>query len=103
MSDLYIPNAAIPNEEPGSFKVAVIYRDYDGKLYVSGSANERIEAIVVPEHGRLIEKGKTLDACYTHYEDFMLGRIDGEAALLNIECEIRAAPTIIPASRKKGE
>ena len=32
MSDLYIPNAAIPNEEPGSFKVAVIYRDYDGKL-----------------------------------------------------------------------
>lgn len=54
--------------------------------------------VPVPKHGRLIEKGKTLDACYTHFEDYMNGKIDGKTALLNIEKEIKAAPTIIPAS-----
>ena len=58
-------------------------------------------AVPVPPHGRLIGKSALLDKCYQHYEDFMLGKVDGKTALLNIEKEIKAAPTIIPA--EEGE
>lgn len=54
--------------------------------------------VEIPPHGRLIEKGVLLYKCYQHFEDFMLGKVDGKTALLNIEKEIKAAPTIIPAS-----
>ena len=53
----------------------------------------------VPPHGELIEKGTLLDKCYQHYEDFMRGKVDGKTALLNIEKEIKAAPTVIPADK----
>ena len=58
---------------------------------------EGAKAVPVPPHGRLIEKSALLDDCYTEYEDFMNGKIDGKTALLNIERKIKTAPTIIPA------
>ena len=62
---------------------------------------EGAKAVPVPPHGRLIEKSALLDDCYTEYEDFMNGKIDGKTALLNIERKIKTAPTIIPA--EEGE
>lgn len=61
------------------------------------------ELVPVPDHGRLIEKSALHEACYIHFEDFMKGNIDGKTALLNIEREIKAAPTIIPADMEAGE
>lgn len=50
--------------------------------------------VPVPNHGALIERKRLNDVCYTHFADFMEGKIDGKTALLNIEREIKAAPTI---------
>ena len=70
---------------------------------VSYERNGKCPLIEVPEpHGRLIEKSALLDKCYQHYEDFMMRKVDGKTALLNIEKEIKAAPIVIPTS-KEGE
>lgn len=64
---------------------------------------ENASAIPVPPHGRLIEKETILDKCYQHYEDYMFGKVDGKTALLNIEKEIKTAPTIIEAEEVDDE
>lgn len=83
-------------------------RDRDEYRERLDKANDAIEELQkrVPKvpHGRLIEKGALLGKCYQHFEDYMFGKIDGKTALLNIEKEIKAAPTIIPAElEEEGE
>ena len=104
---IYIPGMEMPTS-CASCDVCCRYyldRGLDGLLAKICRAESRLpDCPLVPgqEHGRLIEKGALLDKCYQHYEDFMLGKVDGKTALLNIEKEIKAAPTIIPAE-EEGE
>lgn len=96
MSGIYIPDMELPK----SFFYYLKINKY-GVVFMDDECGHEIifgEAISVPDHGMLIEKGKTHDACYTHFEDYMNGKIDGKTALLNILKEIKAAPTVIPAS-----
>lgn len=62
---VYIPGMELPDEKPGSFKVAVIYREKDGKVYATGSIETaalgvregRREVIPVQgPHGDLIDR-----------------------------------------------
>jgi hypothetical protein len=98
--EIYIPGIKLPKDEPGAFRVVVMYVGADGKLRAECEGTH--EVILVPEHNRLIDARKLHDKCYQHYEDYMNGKSDGKKAILNIEKEIMDAPTIIPAS-KEGE
>lgn len=51
--DIYIPNIKLPKDEPGAFKVIVIYVDTDRKLRAGCEGTH--EVTVVPLHGRLID------------------------------------------------
>ena len=66
-----------------------------------GEQMEDCPLVPIPPHGRLVDARVLRNACYKHYSDFMDGVIDGKTALLNIEKEIIAAPTIIPASEEE--
>ena len=99
---VYIKGMEMPKD--GSWRSIRIYPDGTiGRPIGFGdyALVEGAKAVPVPPHGRLIEKSALLDDCYTEYEDFMNGKIDGKTALLNIERKIKTAPTIIPA--EEGE
>lgn len=99
MSGIYIPGMEMPQE---GCAVAMIFSDGETRVYTGKPVSViKCKAVPVSPHGRLIEKGALLDKCYQHYEDFMLGKVDGKTALLNIEKEIKAAPTIIPADKEE--
>ena len=110
MSGVYIKGMEMPRgcafcelKRRNGKKMACPFSHEEWDIHDPMSADYRLlncPLLSVPNHGRLIEKGKTLDVCYTHYEDFMRGKIDGKTALLNIEREIKAAPTIIPTSEE---
>ena len=57
----------------------------------------------IPKHEKLILARRLADACYYHYEAFMMGKIDGQTALLNIEKEIKTAPAIAYGKEKKDD
>ena len=72
------------------------------RAFIDRYSYETCPVIRIPaRHGKLIEAEALLDKCYLHYENYMLGKIDGKTALLNIEKEIKSAPTIIPAEAEE--
>lgn len=85
--DIYIPNIKLPKDEPGAFKVIVIYVDTDRKLRAGCEGTH--EVTVVPPHGRLIDADAvTLEDGPYEYDDWC------EWVLR----QYQDAPTAIPAS-----
>ena len=98
MSGIYISGMEMPNINDYNGISCCLYKTLGGQLRLrNNETGEFFDVIPVPDHGRLIEKSALNDACYTHFEDFMNGNINGKTALLNIEREIKAAPTVIQA------
>jgi hypothetical protein len=104
MSDILIRGIEMPKDiEPG---LVIEFADgIDGKRYARpyhyrhGGLTEWLEAVSVPDHGRLINDD-VLNSI-EHYHDGTFGLTDYErgwnAALLLCKKRIEAAPTIIPA------
>ena len=100
MSGVYIPGMQMPKNR------AVYIAIDNGDVFIKplGSlhwAHLDKKVVEIPDHGRPIDAVMLRHKCYQHYEDFMLGKIDGKTALLNIEKEIIDAPAIIPADKEE--
>ncbi len=90
--DIYIHNIKLPKDEPGAFKVIVLYVGFDGKLRAGCEGTH--EVTVVPPHGRLIDADALIKPRNQH--------IDVHSDEWYVEVRtIEDAPTIIPA--EEGE
>lgn len=99
MSNIYLSGVDLPKNEPGAFKVIVMYRSIDGKIRAEHHGTH--EVFVVPDHGGLVEKQKVVqkvyDYCHTADDKYC-----GPDDVGELWEEMQAMPTIIPAD-KEGE
>lgn len=86
---VYIPGIKPPKDEPGVFRVIVMYVGADGKLRAECEGTH--EAVLIPKHGRLIDKDAIRKKC--ERGEYPNVYIDTK----EIAAEFYAAPTIIPA------
>lgn len=93
---VYMPDIKPPKDEPGAFKVIVMYVGADGKLRAKCEGTH--ELVSVPPHGRLIDAEKL------GLSDFDIVRCEGDfkEGLKMLLEKIDEAPTVIPAS-EEGE
>lgn len=106
--NIYIPDIKLPKDEPGAFKVIVMYVGADGKLRAECEGTH--EVISVPPHGRLIDADALKNTVYEALKDAIHddNATPCGAALCafiakHIVAEKESAPTIIPASGKEEQ
>ena len=85
---VYIPGIKLPKDEPGVFKIIVMYVGVDRKLRAECEGTHEVTA--VPEHGRLIDA------------DALMKRMWEETdCMISVPATfVRDAPTIIPAEEE---
>lgn len=94
MMDIYIPDIKLPKDEPGAFKVIVIYVDTDRKLRAGCEGTHEVTA--VPPHGRLIDADAPISLVDTRGE-----KVEVTVAHI-IEKNRGIVKAVIPAS-EEGE
>ena len=98
--DIYIPNIKLPKDEPGAFKVIVIYVDTDRKLRAGCEGIHEVTA--VPPHGRLGDLDR-LEQMFVDIDNAPYSGFDGTEPFYSAEDAaqiIRLAPTVIPTSEE---
>lgn len=93
---VYIKGMEMPKNEPMLVKI-----NPDGSVSTTAKNNYRkYEAIPVPDHGDLIDRGKLGTPAIIEEDTLWRGRVETEVFLAST---INNAPTIIPADKEDGE
>ena len=89
--NIYLTDIKLPKDEPGAFKVIVMYVGADKKLRAECEGTH--EVTIVPPHGRLIDADAfEKENAYFWNRDFINPKYEDTLADL-----VNAAPTIIEA------